>query len=97
MNWKAAIQAKCECSQIDKVKHDWNVQQMDKPKAFWRPVLWLEVTKAKVFGHSENNYVWRSKLFIEPWKMNQMIENSDLKHCALDLFMYISDWHYMYL
>ena len=32
---------------------------MDKEKAFWRKVLWSDETKVGLFGHNDQNYVWR--------------------------------------
>uniref|UniRef100_A0A671WCA7 Uncharacterized protein n=1 Tax=Sparus aurata TaxID=8175 RepID=A0A671WCA7_SPAAU len=32
---------------------------MDKEKTFWRKTLWSHETKTELFGHHEQQYVWR--------------------------------------
>lgn len=34
-------------------------EHLDKPKAFWKSILWTDESKIELFGHNQNCHVWR--------------------------------------
>ena len=34
-------------------------EHLDKPKPFWKSILWTDEFKIELFGHNQNHHVWR--------------------------------------
>lgn len=39
---------------------------LNKPHNFWNNVLWIEETKAEMFGHNIQGHVWRKRTAKSP-------------------------------